>query len=213
MRIKATILFAVVSVFAATATPITYTIAGIGSGTFYLPNHEDANAKATPFTNQPFSFSIKSDTSQVRGIAPGVNLAGTTDPTSVLIAVGSESGFLAEPNSSPYGLMGLLIGGNGDNLLLYLSAPLDAVLSIQNPAFYSYDLTTSIGPLTGPTQLNPEQREMALFIPVTFSTINFQSIEDVTFQASLATPEPGTLALIGLNLAAFGVWRGVRVKT
>jgi hypothetical protein len=71
------------------------------------------------------------------------------------------------------------------------------ILDTVSSAFSAYGLTTSIGPVTGSSVINP---------PNSFGTdlglFQISSAGNATFTAAIgaATPEPGTAALLGLGL-------------
>jgi PEP-CTERM motif len=75
------------------------------------------------------------------------------------------------------------------------------ILDTVSGAFSTYDLTTSIGPVTVSSLINPPHSfgtELGLF--------QISSAGNATFTATLetATPEPGTAAFLGLGLAGLG---------
>ena len=108
------------------------------------------------------------------------------------------------------GLVGALpgFGPEAAILSLFLANQINSVFSIANPAFATYDLQSSIGPIGGLVGINPNQREPANFIPVTFGAVELQSASDVTFTADLlATPEPLPVMLFSVGLIALGLLR------
>jgi len=85
-----------------------------------------------------------------------------------------------------------------------------AVLLTVNPAFSDYDLTTSIGPLSGPGIFNPGFQ----FGTGSQGTFDLTAIGPVTFTAveggGAAVPEPSSLYLLGAGLAGMlgiGLWK------
>jgi hypothetical protein len=78
-----------------------------------------------------------------------------------------------------------------------------SILDTFNAAFSTYDLTSVIGPLSGPSFIRPD---------ITFATdrggFNLITAGNSTFTSS-AAPEPGTLSLLcmGLTLVVVGVLR------
>jgi MYXO-CTERM domain-containing protein len=71
-----------------------------------------------------------------------------------------------------------------------------AILFEDNPAFATYDLSTSIGPLSGPPAFNSGAHFATTSGDFVLDTIS----GNVTFQAQVA-PEPSGLALAGVGLA------------
>src|SRR5262249_55427840 len=79
-------------------------------------------------------------------------------------------------------------------------------LNAYNVAFQTYDMKTAIGPLTIPNSPPaPSPLGLVLFTGGT-SAVFIQSMSQVTFQAILV-PEPSTLALAVIGLAALTVRR------
>lgn len=135
------------------ATPVTYTIQGTGNGAFW-PTDPSVVPTTTPmpFAAQPFSLSFTVDTSSVSPVGPGAALVETPVVSSVYASVGSVSGYLA-PTVSEVGLL----EDNG-TISFFLSAPINETLTIANSEFLSYDLASSIGPVSGLTTLNQNGR-------------------------------------------------------
>ena len=83
------------------------------------------------------------------------------------------------------------------------------LLDIMNPAFASYDLSTSTGPITGPGSVNP-----GIFFPTNAGLLNLTGLTtNVTFTANVsgvsAVPIPPALPLFASGLAGLGLlgWR------
>jgi hypothetical protein len=83
-----------------------------------------------------------------------------------------------------------------------------SVLDTFNTVFASYDLTSSIGPVPGGSFIRPD-----LTFGTTLGGLNISSAGDSTFTAvvsSSATPEPTSLALVGLGSVALAAFRRKR---
>lgn len=162
----------------ASAGVITYTETVTATGTF----------EGTPFTDQTVTLSETADTSGITG-------AGTYEligPTTVTVSGIGTATFLDQ--FFVFSCQECSDGGFFDSTLEV------NVLFNDNPAFATYDLSTPIGPLTGTASIDETD---------TFSTTggDFALTSgdlNATFQASGATgvPEPGTLSLLGIGLAA-----------
>lgn len=77
-----------------------------------------------------------------------------------------------------------------------------AILGVQNPAFATYDLTTSIGPITGATLSMPGSS----FATSGGSLSLFSVAQTATFRAS-AAPEPASLLMMVLGIAGVAAVR------
>jgi hypothetical protein len=84
-----------------------------------------------------------------------------------------------------------------------IGAPIQdrAILFVSNPAFVAYELSTSIGPLSGPAMFNPGEQ-----FGTTLGNFSLTSVSTVTFQA-VVVPEPATASLLALGGLALAVWR------
>ena len=72
------------------------------------------------------------------------------------------------------------------------------VLNTIDPAFVTYDLTTDIGPITGPTVFSPD---VATFATTDDDFVLTSNSGTSTFSASTAVPEPSSLFLLGVGLS------------
>jgi hypothetical protein len=91
------------------------------------------------------------------------------------------------------------IAGFLDNTLLALNRP-DDILSTTNSVFGTYDLTTSIGPVTGAGFSGTS------IFGTNEGGLQITAVGESTFTATVV-PEPTTLTLMGLGLACLAVRR------
>jgi hypothetical protein len=181
------------------ATPISYTIAGSGSGGIYTPGTENRSAPLSTFANQPFTLNLFSDTSLIQASSGGIYVVPAAQGDVTLGTVSSVPTFSAWIFEAP------------DFASLYfglLESSINAVMNMEAAAFSSYDLSTTIGPFPVSAQANPEQRFNAV-IPSALGDIQFTALAGVTFAADppTVTPEPVSFALLGLGMAGLGMWK------
>ena len=167
----------------AEASSITYTETTLGTGSL----------GGTSFVDVAVTLVATADTSNVFQFAPGVY--GVYD-SSLTVSVGGigTATFTNNPSTpATYSVplvpfAGQTVVNNGDILICY------------STAFSTYDLTTSIGPITGTSGVsgNPNQTTLGDFI--------LASAGDVTFTAvTAAVPEPSAIILAGTGiLVGFG---------
>jgi hypothetical protein len=166
----------------ATAGLITYTETVTGSGSL----------GGTAFTDALITITATADTGNVMNAGPGIldvkNASTTLDVTG--IGSGTFTGNMVtfvnqnvSPQTPAVGFADLTVGAD--------------VLDTSNPAFATYDLTTPIGPVSGPSILSTGS---------TFGTTagNFKLTATsglVTFEATTqgAVPEPSTLILTSVG--------------
>lgn len=165
----------------AEAAPITYTQTAIASGTLGV----------TTFTNALVTLTQTADTNNVLF---SNNFYSVVPATSLFSVAGIGSGsftsstFTASQPSN--GLAGLGSGTAG------VGGP--AVLSVINSAFLTYDLKTSIGPISATGVINP-----GLVLTTTAGNFSLSSVSgNATFQATLgapaAVPEPSEWLAMGM---------------
>jgi hypothetical protein len=169
----------------ARADPITYTFTGTASGSL------GANA----FTNASFTIVSTADTSQVTMTGPGIFHIPDLTATVSVAGLGTAAFTIPTINVSNQNLPGAGFSAPDQDL---------AILFELNQAFASYDLTTSIGPLSGPPEFNS-----GFHFATTSGDFVLNSVSgDVTFTAQASpAPEPSALALFGLGAAALAGWR------
>jgi hypothetical protein len=162
------------------ATPILYTLEGIGSGSL----------GGTAFTNMYFIITSTADTDQIT-VVPGLFSVPTTsaiiDVTGFSTA--SFTGFTSEFLSTGPGASFPIAGIDQD-----LNTPdsLSILDLFQHPGLQGYQLNTDIGPLTGSATFNPGHP-----FPTTGGNIIFDTVSEVTYRAYLGVPEPSSIVLLG----------------
>jgi hypothetical protein len=182
------------------AGPITYTFTGTASGV----------AGATSFTDSPFTISLFADTANVIQIfdIPGDTVFSVNASSSSIniggVGVGNILTDLRFFVNQPSNTVGIAIANDGGDLFdigLHHDPALAAVAT--------YDLTTSLGPLT---VTNPAS--IADFfgdVQTTFGTVWMGgSSFPVTFTATV--PEPSSIGLCTLALLSVMAWRSSKRK-
>jgi len=178
--------------------PIIFTIQGTGSGT----------VDSTAFNNAVFTFSVATDTSMITSFTfpDGENGFQTPAAAGADISIGGigtgtftdDEQIFVSNTLNTVGLTDIQSGGSEMDLL-------DGT----NAAFGTYDLQSSIGPLT---ISNIEALDQFVDIATSLGSVTFTAASNVIFTASeVSVPEPVTsaLAAAGLLLAA-GIRRLVR---
>ena len=186
---------------AAQAAPIIYTETATASGTL----------NGVPFTDSALVLTYVGDTANVSSLLPGllqdangIALFSVADVGAGIFTGGlamslsnntrGAAGFVANttnPNQnsvSPNGPIGFAQG---------------VILATYNPAvFTTYDLTTALGPVTGPAIFDEHASAGPVIFPTTAGNLSLTSASDVTYTARLV-PEPASLALIVPGCVAF----------
>lgn len=208
----------------ALADPVTYTIAGLATGQYVNPDSTPATVGGqSTFANAPFTITLTSDTALiVKGPWPAVGDMGSVpsgfDPNAYA-SVGALSGQL----EYGYGLVANAqdifgFGAAGDIRLYEGGFGENPVMDLGSASFATYDLSTSLGPITADrTLVDRQENDVRLpslyqFVNTGTETLGFTltSISDATFTATVttATPEPATWLLSALPVAAL---IGVRI--
>ena len=164
---------------AAYADTITFTETTTASGSL----------DGTRFTDALVTLMLTGDTANVQSV--GVGLLYVPGSATVSVAGDGSDTFTDKMVTAVnQGLPGAGIGDFTNDL---------TILFILNSQLSDYGLTSSIGPLSGLGGFNPR----TLF-PTIRGTFDMTSISIITFTAvdstSTATPEPGSLPLLGVGL-------------
>jgi hypothetical protein len=164
----------------------TYTLSTVGSGHIGLQT----------FTLAHVTIISTADTSQITNSQPGIFHVPDITATVFVSDIGTATFTIPTINVA-----------NQNNSRVGFSAPnqgLAILFADNNPPFHSYDLSTSLGPLTGSASFNSGVSFMT-----TLGSFSLTSVSDVTFQA-VVVPEPSIPALVGFVLmcvvSRFG-WR------
>lgn len=162
---------------------LTFTITGTGSGHW----------GAQTFTNAAFTFSfLVQDADNLR------------QPFCCAIVRSTPPGAIGTVTVEGFGSSGF--GANGDQAIYVNPAGATAgiwhynlsdFLTVANPAFFSYDLTTSIGPLTGTSFSYPLSLDLGPGVSLAFT-----SVSNVNFSARRG-PSGGVPSVVGM-LPGFG---------
>jgi hypothetical protein len=172
------------------AAPITYTETVVGSGSLGGIPFADALVTLTQVadTNNVVDglfHTVQNDTVNVNVV--GIGTATTTAGTTTTLSASASGGF----------------GG------LYSIGGSTAILALSNSAFVTYDLRSSIGPLSGQAAVS------GIFVPTNAGLFKISSVSsNATFQATgtTAVPEPSSLIMAGISILALSgvAWRRKR---
>lgn len=188
-RLTVVLALTVAVVDTAAAQSATYTFTGVASGTY----------AGSAFTNTPFAITTSTTYPNANytnvGVVSRVNdVTASIDLTGFLTA-GAFGESISVAVNRGNGL--IVLGEVGPNLALFTLGGA--------PAAMSYDLLSSLGPLTFTAGNIGAVSQFDT--PVNGQTLQFTSISTVTFTAvvgATAVPEPATLALVGGGLLLVG---------
>jgi len=167
------------------ASPITFTISTTGSGSLGAATFTDATIVITAITDTTFILNGPPVTGNQGNESPEV---GDTDTVTI---VGLNTWTLTDPvlfyDDRTFGIVGALDYDAGINTLLNL-------LDISGTAFSTYDLKSSIGPISDPLA----NGSGTFLVPTSGGGLSFTTNStNASFQAvTSATPEPGSLGLM-----------------
>jgi hypothetical protein len=174
---------------AANATPITYTESGVATGSL----------DGVAFRDALVTITLTGDTTGATG---GPGFFTNAGPATVNVA-----GF------SPATLLGSIIVFDNTSTpgagIEDLTAGGDILDTLLDPAFATYGLTTSLGPITGPAAFNPGKvfsTTSGNFIITAVTTSTFTAVT----AAPTPVPEPTSLLLLGTGVVGAALRRRKR---
>jgi len=201
MNIRTTLMFTLLFITSATiasASSITYTFQGTGTG----------DLGGVSFVSTLFTITVEGDTGNVEYLGNGV-FSNPALSSHIAIQGFQPASFITATRVFDAGV----VNKHFVDTLGFSRAPNAAdLLDLPNAAFLSYDLATSIGPIF---VAEPNTYGFGCFsfgdcVVTTGGMLDFSSIIGVTFSAETTTPEPGTLVLVGAGCLV--MTRSVRAR-
>ena len=172
--------------FAAKGNPAVYTLSATGTG--YLGD--------TSFSDALLIFSAVAD---ITNITETLTPYGPTpiflvpDTTATVSIAGVGSAIFTSPTCNFANPQNQAVGISLTNLL--------DILDVTSPALANYDLSSSLGPISGTPTIN-----QYAYFETTAGNFGLTSVSSVTFQANVA-PEPSTFSLLFAALVGAGIFR------
>jgi hypothetical protein len=179
----------------AKANPVTFVETGTDSGTL----------NGQPFSNAAVTITATGDTSNQESWPSGPDTLITITGTSAFLQIAGVGTFnFTEPTS-------FILDSTWNNLLFRVgSSSASSILSgFQNVGFLNWDMTSSIGPISGMGWLNADMEPSfstdggPLYLNPEFGLLTFQA----TVSADSPVPEPCTILLVGSSLAGLVAFR------
>jgi hypothetical protein len=167
----------------AQATPITYTFSATGAG----------NLGSNAFNTQ-FVITSTADTSQITNPMSGLFLVPDITATVFITGLGTATFTIPTTNVSNNSM--------GTPIVVFSSPTQNLLIlgSFGNPAYGTYALNTSIGPLTGSAAFNSVAQFPVAQFATNLGNFSLTNVSgEVTFQA--AVPEPPTIVMVVVGIA------------
>jgi hypothetical protein len=172
------------------------------AGAVAITYTESANATgsigAFHFADALLTISWTGDTVNVHDLGGGF-FQNKADPGTVLLTIAGFGSAHFTDHLDVYDSNAFASAGFGD-----LDVGPATILNTMDPVFGSYDLRTSIGPITNAALIRPD-----VFFPTDMGALNIVNVGNSTFTASTGgVPEPATLVMLGTGaLGLAGVIR------
>jgi len=178
------------------AATITYTFQGVATGT----------AGLTAFTNEPFTISLTTGTSDITTpscCSEDLSTPGGIDGTVYIDTIGTAD--LADTQA-------VFVNPEEETIGIWHYDEPDWLDIVTSDAL-TYNLQTAIGPIT-PSAAFGNVQMGGHYLQSYLGNLVFSSVSDVTFSATIATPsitsddaapEPSTLILLSIGLAALAL--------
>jgi hypothetical protein len=169
--------FAAISA-SAFAAPITYTLSGTGSGT----------VGAATFSNAAYTISVVGDTTAITG---GPTFSNVVTGTMTIAGIGTAT--ITEP---------IRVFNNQTNSAFGFGRPGGDLLDVSDPAFATYALATSLGPIPG---LTPFALNQFSLLASSLGAITMPTSGPVTFQATTGAAPPPAVSTPVPTLSEYGL--------